>query len=70
MTSRTYKDLLNNTSLENMNTGATEQPNYFGNTTTITGMVNKQQPLYNNQNTMQADMTLAQSNYMNPKRVL
>jgi len=31
--------------------------------------VNKQQPLYNNQNTMQADMTLLQSNYMNPKRV-
>ena len=69
MTSTTYKDLLNNTYLENMNTGLTQQPEYFGKTTTL-GLANQQQPLYNNQSTMQADMTLPQSNYMNPQRVL
>ena len=52
-----------------MNTGLTQQPEYFGKTTTL-GLANQQQPLYNNQSTMQADMTLAQSNYMNPQRVL
>ena len=50
----------------NINKGLVQPPEY----TTGSPMAYSQAPLYNNPNTLHADMTKIQSNYMNPKQVL
>ncbi len=75
-------ELMDNTYLQNVNTGVSQPPTYFG-ATTGAGMqyskdanqgpqlnksMSQQNP--NSPSNIQANMTLPQSNYMNPKRVL
>jgi len=58
-------DLVNNsTFINNVNKGITVPPDYFGSKTTE-GMAYSKGSLYNKHNTMVADMTKPQSNYMN-----
>ena len=52
--------------IQNVNTGSVQPPEY----TTGSPMAYSQTPLYNNPNTLHADMTKIQSNYLNPKQVL
>tara|TARA_R100001143_G_C3250120_1_gene83108 strand:+ start:47 stop:295 length:249 start_codon:yes stop_codon:yes gene_type:complete len=61
--------IYNNTYVQNINKGAVVSPTneYFG-ATTQAGMAYPRESLYNKPNTMHADMTKSQSNYMNPKQ--
>ena len=54
--------LYNSTFIQNINKGYIE-------TTLEQGMAYPNKTVYNNPNTLHADMTKSQSNYMNPKQV-
>lgn len=57
----------NSTYIENVNKGVAPQTDYFG-ARDVQGMAYSKNSMYNNENTMCADMTKPQSHYMNPKQ--
>ena len=61
--------LYNSTFIQNINKGKVESPTgeFFG-TTNQQGMAYPRDSLYNKPNTLHADMTKSQSNYMNPQQ--
>ena len=63
---KTAQFLQDSNYIMNINKGLVQPPKY----TTGSPMAYSQAPLYNNPNTLHADMTQIQSNYMNPKQVL
>ena len=69
MDSKSYFDLINNsTFVTNINNGIVQTNDYFG-TKTVQGMALNLNSLYNKSSNFQADMTKAQSNYMSPNKV-
>lgn len=66
-----YKNMIdliyNSTYIENVNNGLAPQTDYFG-ARTGNGMAYSKDSLYNNTNTLHADMTKPQSHYMNLKQ--
>lgn len=54
------------TYIENVNKGIATQDTYFG-AKAVSGMAYNKGPLYNNQNTLAADMTKPQSNWINSR---
>lgn len=74
-TENTFKLIQESTYIQNVNTGVAQPPDHFG-ATTQEGMQHSKGANPNNAgggisspNNVQADLTLPQSNYMNPKRV-
>ena len=68
-----YKKVLEiinqNTFIENVNKGVVQPPYFFG-ATKSEGMAYSKGSLYNKENTLHADMTKSQSNYMDIRRCL
>lgn len=56
----------NSTFIENINKGVATQDTYFG-AKAISGMAYNKGPLYNKENTLAADMTKPQSNWINSR---
>ena len=65
-TIKMFNLIQNSTYIENINRGVATQDTYFG-AKSVSGMAYNKGPLYNKENTLAADMTKPQSNWINSR---